>query len=93
MKKIITSSALIIGLLFITGNARAQTAVAVKPTAVVAPAAIKDTAHAVTKTAIKKAMPDPVAAVANQGKEVIPPIVITVVKLPAIADQKGETKQ
>ena len=93
MKKIITSLALIIGLLFITGKTRAQTAVAVKPPAVAAPAAIKDTAHAITKTAIKKPTPDPAAAVANQGKEVIAPIVITVVKLPAISDQKGEAKQ
>lgn len=87
MKKIITSSGLIIALFFIAHKSEAQTATAVK-----APVTTKDTT-ASTKAGIKKRIPDPAAAVANQGTEVTKPIVIAVLKLPAVSDQNSKAKQ
>ena len=91
MKKLIQSAALLTGLFFLTVNTIAQTAVAVKTPAKATAAAIKDTTHSpIANTVTKSTIPDPIAAVTNQGKEEIIPVIIAPAKLPAGPDQGKE---
>ncbi|MGG9961125.1 hypothetical protein [Ferruginibacter sp. SUN106] len=93
MKKLIRSSALIIGLFFIVSKTTAQTTPAVKTITKATSATIKDSTHEAAKNVIKNMIPDPIAAVANQGKEVIRPVDSIIVKLPPVPDQKIPAKQ
>jgi hypothetical protein len=85
MKKLIRISALIICIFFIADKSKAQIKTAVKPATQQTPVAAK----AVAKTS----MPDPVAAIKSQGTEVVKPVIIAEVKLPAVSDQGGKLKQ
>jgi hypothetical protein len=95
MKKVIISSSLIIFTLLTAESSKGQAAsgkaVAVVNSPAEQPVGMPFKAAATDSLRTKVSMPDPIAAVAKQGKESIVPAVSAPAKLPAVPNQDGKS--